>query len=189
MSDPAFARPSPEVQLSQATADKTARQIPYRKIAATSWISRLLPGVRSAIYLGDDHLLHAKQMMLFEKYRRFYFSDIEAISFSKSNRWIWLSVVWGSLLFCSLFWYLGHQTWCYVVGALSCLFFGGLLLSNLIAGPTYVVNIQTAAQIRRLRPVERENKLIKFQQTLIPIIMQAQQPQPAQQPSTNQAIA
>jgi hypothetical protein len=171
MTDPAFAKPE-------------ARPAPYRKIAATGWTSRLLPGARSAIYLGGDHLLHAKQIMLFEKYRRFYFSDIEAISFSKSNRWIWLSVVWGFLLFCSLFWFLGHQTWCYVVGALSCLVFGGFLPSNLIAGRTYVVNMQTAAQIRRLRPVERESQLIKFQQTVVPIIMQAQQ---AGQANTNEA--
>ena len=183
MTDPAFANPSSDVRLSPTMADKTAPQAPYRKIAATNWTSRLFPGVRSAIYLADDHLLHAKQIMLFEKYRRFYFSDIEAISFSKSNRWIWFSAVWGFLLFCSLFWYLGQQTWCYVVGALFCLFFGGLLLSNLIAGATYVVNIQTAAQIRRLRPVERESQLIKFQQTIVPIIMQAQQS------SANQAAA
>jgi hypothetical protein len=67
------------------------------------------------------------------------------------------------------------------VGAVFCLVFGGLLLLNLIAGRTYVVNIQTAAQIRRLRPVERENQLIKFQQTVVPIIIQAQQPQQVQQ--------
>src|ERR1700746_1906317 len=164
MSDPAFPR----------SREAGARPAPYRKIAATGCTSRLLPGSRSEIYLGEDHLLHAKQIMLFEKYRRFYFSDIEAISFSKSNSWIWLSVVWGFLLFCSLFWYLGHQTWCYVVGAIFCLVFGGLLLLKLIDGRTYVVNIQTAAQIRRLRPVERENQLIKFQHTVVPIITQAQ---------------
>ena len=165
MSDPTFSR---------GRGTETP-QVLYRKIAATGRTSRLLPGTRSTIYIGEDHLLHAKQIMIFEKYRRFYFSDIEAISFSKSNRWIWFSVVWGFLLFCSLFWYLGHQTWCYIAGALFCLVFGGLLLSNLMAGRTYVVNIQTAAQIRRLRPVERENQLIKFQQTVVPIIMQAQQ--------------
>jgi hypothetical protein len=183
MSDPVLAKPSSDVRPSPTVANKIERQIRYRKIAATGWTSRLFPGARSGLYLGDDHLLHAKQMILFEKYRRFYFLDIEAISFSKSNRWIWFSVVWGFLLFCSLFWYLGHQTWCYVVGALFCLFFGGLLLSNLIAGPTYVVNLQTAAQIRRLRPVERENQLIKFQQMIVPIVMQAQQS------SANQAAA
>ena len=177
MSDPALSR-------GRETATRPA---PYKKIAATGWTSRVLPGSRSEIYLGEDHLLHAKQIMLFEKYRRFYFSDIEAISFSKSNRWIWLSVVWGFLLFCSLFWYLGHQTWCYIVGALFCLIFGSFLLLNLIAGRTYVVNIQTAAQIRRLRPVERENQLIKFQQTVVPIIMQAQQTSVPSDTNANEA--
>src|ERR1700757_3070799 len=70
MSDPAFSR----------SREAGTRPAPYLKIAATGWISRLLPGARSTIYLGEDHLLHAKQIMLFEKYRRFYFSDIEAIS-------------------------------------------------------------------------------------------------------------
>ena len=64
MTDPVFSR----------ERGTETRQAPYRKIAATGWISRLLPGARSAIYLGGDHLLHAKQIMLFEKYRRFYFS-------------------------------------------------------------------------------------------------------------------
>jgi len=156
---------------------------PYQKLAATEWTSRLFPGIRSSVYLADDHLLHAKQIMIFEKYRRFYFSDIEAISFSKSNRWIWVSAVWGILLLFSLLWYLGRQPWCYIVGACFCLIFGGLLLSSLFAGPTYVVNIQTAAQIRRLRPVERENKLIKFQEIILPMITAAQQS------STNQTPA
>jgi hypothetical protein len=180
MTNPAFPEPSSDVRLSRTMADKTAQQTPYRKIASTGLISRLVPGVRSDVYLGDDHLLHAKQIMLFEKYRRFYFSDIEAISFSKSNRWIWFSVVWGFLLFCSLFWYLGHGTWFYVVGAIFTFGFGGLLISNLIGGPTYVVNIQTAAQIRRLRPVEREKQLIRFQEIVVPMIMLAQQPSVSQ---------
>jgi hypothetical protein len=173
MTNPAFTEPSSDAK---AMADNTARQAHYRKIASTGLISRLVPGVRSDVYLGDDHLLHAKQIMLFEKYRRFYFSDIEAISFSKSNRWIWFSVVWGFLLFCSLFWYLGHGIWFYVVGAIFSFVFGGLLISNLIGGPTYVVNIQTAAQIRRLRPVEREKQLVRFQEIVVPMIMLAQPP-------------
>jgi hypothetical protein len=180
MTNPALSEPSSHVPLSGTMADKTARQALYRKIASTGLISRLVPGVRSEIYLADDHLLHAKQIMLFEKYRRFYFSDIEAISFSKSNRWIWFSVLWGFLLFCSLFWYLGHGTWFYVIGAIFSFVFGGLLISNLVGGPSYVVNMQTAAQIRRLRPVERENQLIMFQQIVVPLISQAQQPKVSQ---------
>jgi hypothetical protein len=147
----------------------------YRKIACTGWISRLLPGARSELYLGSDHLLHATQILLFEKYRRLYFADIEAITFCKSNRWIWLSVIWGFCLAASPLWYLGHTTWCYIAGAIFCLVFGVLLLSNLLAGPTYVVAVQTAAQLRRLKPLERERKLAKFQEMIAPMIIAAQQ--------------
>ena len=42
MSDPVFSR------------GRETEQAPYRKIAATGWTSRLLPGSRSEIYLGQD---------------------------------------------------------------------------------------------------------------------------------------
>jgi hypothetical protein len=147
----------------------------YQKIASTGWISRLLPGTRSGLYLGSDHLLHATQILLFEKYRRLYFADIEAITFCKSNRWIWFSAVWGFCLAASPLWYFGRTTWCYIAGAIFCLGFGVLLLSNLLAGPTYVVAVQTAAQLRRLKPLERERKLAKFQELVTPLILAAQQ--------------
>jgi len=154
----------------------------YRKIASTSWISRLRPGARSDLYLADDHLLHATQIILFEKYRRLYFADIEAISFCKSNRWIWVSVIWAFCLICSTLWYLGRNPWCYITGALSCLVFGISLLSNLLAGPTYAVAVQTAAQLRRLKPVERERKLARFQEIVLPLITAAQPPSHQPQP-------
>ncbi len=86
MTNPAFPEPSSDVRLSRAMADKTAQQAHYRKIASTGLISRLVPGVPSDVYLGDDHLLHAKQIVCCSKNisRRFYFSDIEEpISFSE----------------------------------------------------------------------------------------------------------
>jgi len=45
----------------------------YRKIATTSWFSRFLPGMRNSLYVADDHLLLATQMIIFEKYHRFFF--------------------------------------------------------------------------------------------------------------------
>jgi hypothetical protein len=49
MSDPTVSR----------ERETESQPAPYRKIAATGWISRLLPGARSEIYLGEDHLLLA----------------------------------------------------------------------------------------------------------------------------------
>ena len=148
----------------------------YRKIAATSWFSRFLPGMRSALYLTDDHLLLVTQVVIFEKYHRFFFSDIEAIIAARSNRWIWASVMWALCLPLGMLWYLGRTPWCYAVGAGWVLLTGAILIWNLLAGPTYVVKIQTAAQTRRLKAVERARRYETFQRVVVPLIVAAQQP-------------
>jgi hypothetical protein len=61
------------------------------------------------------------------------------------------------------------------VGACCILFTGAVLIWNLLAGPTYVVKIQTAAQTRRLNAVERARKYEAFQTLIIPLIVAAQQ--------------
>jgi hypothetical protein len=150
----------------------------YRKIAATSWFSRFLPGMRSSIYLAEDHLLLATQMIIFEKYHRFFFSDIEAITAAKSNRWLWASVAWAVSIPLGMLWYLARDNWCYVVGACWIFIAGSILIWNWLAGPTYVVKIQTAAQTRRLKAVERAGKYQAFSAMVVPLIMAEQQPNP-----------
>jgi hypothetical protein len=151
----------------------------YRKIAATSWFSWFLPGLRSSIYLADDHLLLATQMIIFEKYHRFFFSDIEAITAAKSNRWLWASVAWVAFIPLGMLWFLARNNWCYVVGACWIFIAGAILIWNLLAGSTYVVKIQTAAQTRRLKAVERAGKYQAFTAIVVPLIMAEQQPNQA----------
>ena len=151
----------------------------YRKIAATSWFSRFLPGLRSSIYLADDHLLLATQMIIFEKYHRFFFSDIEAITAAKSNRWLWASIAWVAFIPLGMLWFLARNNWCYVVGACWIFIAGAILIWNLLAGSTYVVKIQTAAQTRRLKAVERAVKYQAFTAIVVPLIMAEQQPNQA----------
>jgi hypothetical protein len=153
-----------------------AENTPYRKIAVTSWFSRFLPGLRSALYVADDHLLLATQMLIFETYHRFFFSDIEAIVAAKSNRWIWASVAWAVVIPLGLLWYLPQNNWCYVIGACWIFFAGAILIWNLLAGPTYIVKIQTAAQTRRLKAVERSRKYEAFSAIVVPLIAAQQQP-------------
>jgi hypothetical protein len=155
-----------------------AENTAYWKIAVTSWFSRFLPGMRSAIYVADDHLLLATQMVIFEKYHRFFFSDIEAIIAAKSNRWIWVSVAWAVFIPLGMLWYLAWNNWCYVVGACWIFLGGAILIWNLLAGPTYIVKIQTAAQTRRLKAVERARKYQAFCAIVIPLILAEQQPKP-----------
>jgi hypothetical protein len=146
----------------------------YRKIASTNWLSRWIPGMRSALYLAEDHLLLATQAIIFEKYHRFFFSDIEAITAARSNRWIWASVAWATCIGLSALWYLTRTPWGYITGAIFILLTGGILIWNLLAGPTYIVKIQTAVQTRRLKAVERANKYERFQTIVIPLITAAQ---------------
>jgi hypothetical protein len=149
--------------------------VTYRKIASTNWFSRWVPGMRSSLYLADDHLLLATQAILFEKYHRFFFSDIEAITAARSNRWIWASVAWAICVGLSALWYLVRTPTGYIAGAVSILLTGGILIWNLLAGPTYVVKIQTAVQTRRLKSVERARKYERFQVLVVPLIAAAQQ--------------
>jgi hypothetical protein len=57
---------------------------PYRK----------LPGVRrgilsgASLWLGNDHILHVKNTRFAEDYRRYYFTDIEAIYLKKTPRFL-----------------------------------------------------------------------------------------------------
>jgi hypothetical protein len=150
----------------------------YRKIASTGWLFRWLPGMRSTLYLADDHLLLATQVVIFEKYHRFFFSDIEAIIAAKSNRWIWGSVVWAFGILLSTLWYLTRSPWGYVVGAGCVLVTGAILIWNLLAGPTYIVKIQTTAQTRRLKAVERARKYEAFLALVIPLVAAGQQSNP-----------
>jgi hypothetical protein len=62
----------------------TRPDFPYRK----------LPGVRrgilsgASLWLGNDHILHVRNTRFAEDYRRYYFTDIEAIYLQKTARFL-----------------------------------------------------------------------------------------------------
>jgi uncharacterized membrane protein len=78
-----------------------------------------------------------------------------------------------------MLWFLARNNWCYVVGACWIFIAGAILIWNLLAGSTYVVKIQTAAQTRRLKAVERAGKYQAFTAIVVPLIMAEQQPNQA----------
>jgi hypothetical protein len=146
----------------------------YRKLAESSVKFRFLPGMRAALYLGEDHLLLSTQMILVERYRRFFFRDIQTITAAKSSRWIWAACVWLVPFVFSSLWFLGQSWEYYLVGGLSLILFGSLFVASLLAGPTVVVEIRTAVQRQRLRPIERARKYRRFCREVLPLIFQAQ---------------
>jgi hypothetical protein len=117
---------------------------------------------RCTLHMGDDHLLAVDNQGFSEDYKRFYFSDIQAIITRKTKR----GAVWNIILTCMIA--------CSLTGALFPndtpvrVFFWGLtgvflvfLVINILRGPTCVCNIMTAVQedllpsLNRLRVVQK----------------------------------
>ena len=47
--------------------------MPYIKISKGASLMAVVPGLRTKLYLGQDHLLLVEQLILVERYKRFYF--------------------------------------------------------------------------------------------------------------------
>ncbi|RJQ75975.1 MAG: hypothetical protein C4519_15185 [Desulfobacteraceae bacterium] len=123
----------------------TAKQLSYAR----------LPGrkhflfVRRSLWQGPDHLLWVEGNMMQEQYKRFYFTDIQAVILCANRRRRFWSIVWTILLLlsgaCGLA-FPGTAGGFWVVAALGALF----LVINTLAGPCCDVYLQTAVQLEKL---------------------------------------
>jgi hypothetical protein len=126
------------------------------------------PFSRSLLYRGDDHILSVDNHCFSEDYKRFYFSDIQAIITRKTRRGtIWnivLAFILASSLTTALFLeneYVRIFSWS-LSGAFLC-----LLMINIFRGPTCICHILTAVQedelpsLNRLRVARRVIGLLK----------------------------
>lgn len=140
----------------------------------------------STLWLARDHLLVVEVSGYVEKYRRFYFRDIQAVIVQNTNvRLGWtiglavclalsllglVSVKWDSsspnpvLLGVCVAFMLG---------------FGVPLMINLLRGPTCTVLLRTAVQTQKIPGLSRRAKAGKLVETLAPAITAAQQASPA----------
>src|SRR5580698_7690109 len=71
--------------------------MPYKKISNGGLLMTLIPGLRTKLWLGTDHLLLVEQLILVERYKRFYYRDIQAITATRSSRWLVFTGLWGFL--------------------------------------------------------------------------------------------
>ncbi len=132
-------------------------------------------GSRCRLYIGADHILAVDNHGFSEDYKRFYFSDIQAIVTRKTRHWAVGSAV---IALCSMC-YLGilllprnHQ-----VGIFWWLLFGLFLiwpLVNLLKGPTCVCHIVTAVQEELLPSINRLRVADKVLPILESVIEHAQ---------------
>ena len=132
-----------------------ATDSPYRKV----------PGIgsglasRSRLYLGDDHLLHVESFGYTERYHRFYYRDIHAISMRRTRVYQSTGLLLGIIsiilaLVASTFHdpdYIGLVIVSAVFLSISLV----LLVVHLALGPTCVCEVHTAANHMRLRSLSR----------------------------------
>jgi hypothetical protein len=165
------ADPSPGDQ--SEIAHLHAMNTSYKKISGGGLLLSLLPGV-TRLYLGADHLLLIEQVILIERYRRFYFRDIQAITMTKSARWIVLGVIWGVLALLSALLFVAHHPVTLILGTALTALFGFAFFHNILLGPTCIVRLQTAVQTHRFAPLERIRDFSAGMETIVPLIQNAQ---------------
>jgi ABC-type multidrug transport system fused ATPase/permease subunit len=133
----------------------TKTKIKYKRLPGRSpFIIRLF--FRCSLYIGNDHILAIDNKVFSEDYKRFYFSDIQAIITRKTKS----GAVWNIVL--------AFLTACVLPGVLLPndeslrLFFWivcGIilvaLLINILRGPTCICHIMTAVQEDKLSSLHR----------------------------------
>jgi len=153
------------------------------------------PAGRYRLYLGNDHLLHVHEEYFAERYRRFYFSDIQAIVCQRTGTreiitLLHLMVLIGvALLLAAMTVYAAPFPLVIFFWSL----FGVLCLSaivNHLRGPTCACFLQTAIGTERLYAVNRCRTAHRVLAQLQPLIEAAQGAfQPADLSTASDAVA
>ncbi|MDR3456910.1 MAG: hypothetical protein P4N60_05650 [Verrucomicrobiae bacterium] len=140
----------------------------------------------STLWLAQDHLLVVEVTGYVEKYRRFYFRDIQAMVIQSTSLRLWWSLGLGAMIACLLL-ILLVTTWnspspdpvvvWVFVGIM--LLFAVPLLINLLRGPTCTVLVRTAVQTQKIPGLNRRKKAGKLMALLVPAISAAQGASPA----------
>jgi hypothetical protein len=154
--------------MAEAVSKQDERKCIYRRIRGARW-----SWGRSALRLADDHLLLCDSGSGFvERYKRFYFRDIEAIIIRKTPNWIAAVAIWAFIAFCFFLVGIsvGWNTFLEVMEGIC----GFFILRNVIRGPSSRTHIQTAVQNDVLPMVKRTRKARRVLRSLFPLIEQAQ---------------
>ncbi len=151
----------------------SAAPSPYQKLPGTG--HQL--GSYTKLYRGEDHLLQVISVTFSERYKRFYFRDIQAITLVRTRAWlIWAGLSgFGALSLLAVALAVDEA-----VGRGVCASGAGVFaliaLSHLLRGPSCRCCVQTAVQTERIPSLNRERKTRKVLAGLQPLIEAAQEP-------------
>jgi hypothetical protein len=167
-----------------AEVEPKLNQVRYRRLRG---VRRTLTLSRAALLTADDHLLLCDYRSGFtERYKRFYFRDIEAIIVRKTNGWLIGLMVWAVL---GLIFFMIGTAWSWnkwttiTIDGICALF----LLRGLLRGPSCRAHIQTAVQTDVLPMFKRVRKTKRvLTRTLFPLIEHAQGKMETGAPPTSQ---
>jgi len=133
----------------------------------------------ASYWLGRDHLMVVEVSNYNERYRRFYFRDLQAVIVQRNNFRMWGNIVaaaLGSVSFIPMVVAFGTpEAWPIIA------FFTILLLSSMIGiffntlrGPTCSTHLRTAVQTQKLMGITRQRRAELLLETIEPLIQQAQ---------------
>lgn len=150
-------------------ASKPYQKLPGRGAAAFK-VCRL--------WLGEDHLLHVQASSIGERYKRFYFADIQAFVVRKT---IWGYVGWMVLWLVLIAWFAGAArmlaeglAWWVLIGATVAA--AGGFIAHLALGPTCTFTVRTAVQSEELPSLRRLRRAREVIARVRPLIEAAQAP-------------
>jgi len=135
----------------------------------------------SSFWQAPDHLLIVEVTGCVEKYRRFYFRDIQAVIIQKTKTRLWWSIglVMGLLFMLAI---LVQVNWgmqsddapAFFICAFLALCLIVALAGSFLSGPTCTVLIRTAVQTQVLPNINRRKKADKLVEQIGPAIIAAQ---------------
>jgi hypothetical protein len=143
----------------------------------------------ASYWLGPDHLLVVEVLNYTERYRRFYFRDIQAIVVQQSRQQLWGNLILGGLLMLALVvvasifpasgaWTTGDYVGIYgiMTGVLLLIY---AMSRNTFLGPTCTMHVRTAVQTQKLKNLNRWRHAEKLVKQLQPLVLAAQGAQEA----------
>ena len=144
---------------------KRYERLPGSGLKGTGWESFLVGGGKCRLYLAGDHLLQVENQAGFvEVYKRFYFSDIQAVQVRRTRWLLVLSLVLGVLIgggAISAFevnLYVTEESIKYPLEIILFLLMAALLyffVKNLVQGPTCRCFFKTAVQFEQIPSLGR----------------------------------
>lgn len=134
-----------------------------------------MPFVAKTLWQAEDHLLYMESLFFRERYKRFYYNDIQSIVLQRTGIHRTWSIVWGAfaLLFGIIALLVPGPP--YVSGTITVLFLLAFL-ANLAMGPSCSVYLQTAVQLQKISCLRRLRKADKVM-TRIKLLIEEKQGQ------------